>query len=70
MEISFSSSLIGKGPPPLKRHATMESKLPGKGFGDSVGGRSKRVGSRAAAEGRENLRILGEGRRLRSSHSG
>ena len=62
---AFSSSLVGMGPPPLKRHATMDTKLPGKGFAGSIG---KRGGARA--EGRENLKVLGEGRRLRSSHSG
>jgi kinesin family protein 11 len=51
--ISLSSSLMG--PPPLKRHATMDSKLP-------RGGRAGVVRS----EGRENVPPSG-GRRLRSS---
>jgi len=51
--ISVSSSLMG--PPPLKKRATMDSKLP-------RGGRAGVV----KAEGRENV-PLGGGRRLRSS---
>ncbi|MCJ1463727.1 kinesin motor protein cin8 [Pseudocyphellaria aurata] len=45
----------GMGPPPLKRHATMESKLPQK----------HRSGGKG--EGRENAVVQGSGRRLRSS---
>ena len=59
-EIEFpnlSSSLMG--PPPLKRHATMESKLPHK-----LG-----KGAVVRPEGRENV-LLGTGRRLRSSPQG
>ena len=56
---SLSSSLMGL--PPLKRHATMDSKLPQK-FG---GGK----GSVVKLEGRENVPPSG-GRRLRSSPTG
>ena len=54
--LHLSSSLMG--PPPLKRHATMDSKLPQK-FGN---GKAAVV----RLEGRENV-LLGGGRRLRSS---
>lgn len=54
--LHFSSSLMG--PPPLKRHATLESKLPQK----FAGGRSGVF----RLEGRENVPV-GAGRRLRSS---
>ncbi|MCJ1471923.1 kinesin motor protein cin8 [Lambiella insularis] len=57
MEIlNLSSSLMG--PPPLKRHATMDSKLPQK----FVGGKAGVV----RPEGRENVPVAA-GRRLRSS---
>lgn len=64
---SFSSSVTklgldvdtaAMGPPPLKRHATMESKLPQKHRGGLRG------------EGRENAVVQGSGRRLRSSPVG
>ena len=54
--INLSSSLMG--PPPLKKHATMESKLP-------RGGKAGVI----RLEGRENV-PLGGGRRLRSSPTG
>ncbi|MCJ1285955.1 kinesin motor protein cin8 [Xylographa opegraphella] len=54
--LHLSSSLMG--PPPLKRHATMDSKLPQKS------GRGKAAVIRL--EGRENA-FVGGGRRLRSS---
>ena len=60
---NFSSSLMG--PPPLKRHATMDSKLP-------TGLRGVKGGA-LRAEGRENLIPMtggGGGRRLRSSQAG
>ncbi|KAK4694174.1 kinesin family member 11, partial [Lecanoromycetidae sp. Uapishka_2] len=54
---------VGMGPPPLKRQATMDSKLPTK-FG---GGRPGVTGV-VRLEGRENLGAsMGNGRRLRSS---
>ena len=58
---NLSSSLMG--PPPLKRHATMESKLPTKYSGAKAGV--------LRAEGRENAVPLGAvaGRRLRSSNA-
>jgi len=52
---------MGMGPPPMKRQATIESKLP-----KSLGGKAGQVGV-LRLEGRENL---GAGRRLRSSPSG
>jgi len=54
--LHLSSSMMG--PPPLKRHATMDSKLPQK-FGT---GKAAIV----RLEGRENV-LVGGGRRLRSS---
>ena len=54
--LHLSSSLMG--PPPLKRHATMDSKLPQK-FGNGKGAVFR-------LEGRENVLASG-GRRLRSS---
>ena len=54
--INFSSSYMGA--PPLKRHATMESKLPQKFGGGKLGV--------VKVEGRENV-PLSTGRRLRSS---
>ena len=54
--LHLSSSLMG--PPPLKRHATMDSKLPQK-FGTGKG-------AVVRLEGRENV-PMGGGRRLRSS---
>lgn len=57
---------VGMGPPPLKRQATMDSKLPTK-FG---GGKPGTTGV-VRLEGRENLGAsLGNGRRLRSSPTG
>lgn len=53
---------VGMGPPPLKRQATMDSKLPTKRPG---------VTSVVRLEGRENLGAsVGSGRRLRSSPTG
>lgn len=57
---NFSSSLMG--PPPLKRHATMDSRLP-TGLKGGKGGAVR-------AEGRENLIPMTGGRRLRSSQAG
>ena len=60
---TFSSSLMGR--PPLKRHATMDSRLP-TGLKGGKGGAVR-------AEGRENLIPMtggGGGRRLRSSQAG
>ena len=59
--------IVGMGPPPLKRQATMESKLPTK-FG---GGKAPGVTGIVRLEGRENLGAsLGMGRKLRSSPNG
>lgn len=52
---------VSMGPPPMKRQATSETKLP-----KSLGGKAGQVGV-LRLEGRENL---GAGRRLRSSPSG
>jgi len=57
---------VGMGPPPLKRQATMDSKLPTKFRGGKPG-----VTGIVSLEGRENLGAsLGTGRRLRSSPTG
>ena len=58
--------LVGMGPPPLKRQATMDSKLPTK-----FGGGKPGVTGIVKLEGRENLGAsFGTGRRLRSSPTG
>ncbi len=58
--------IVGMGPPPLKRQATMDSKLPTK-----YGGGKHGVTGIVRLEGRENLGAsLGTGRRLRSSPTG
>lgn len=57
---------VGMGPPPMKRQATMDSKLPTKFRGGKPG-----VTGIVSLEGRENLGAsLGTGRRLRSSPTG
>lgn len=55
---TLDADTAAMGPPPLKRHATMESKLPQKHRGGLRG------------EGRENAVVQGSGRRLRSSPVG
>lgn len=55
---ALDADIAAMGPPPLKRHATMESKLPQKHRGGLRG------------EGRENAVVQGSGRRLRSSPVG
>ena len=73
----LSGESISMGPPPLKRQATMESKLPQKLGASTKAPKTTKVAAVVKLEGRENAvpgpgtgSVSGSGRRLRSSPLG